>query len=158
MDLEQLQKWVDLSQKYQQRNFWDHIFTIENSPDQDVNTSSHQAKSFFNKKETFPRSDMYEIDETLIIEFEVPGVNTTDLSVRIEDSAFIIEGKCETFKPKATYFLKERYNQRFEKRIALPVPIIEKDLSHFFKDGLFIIKAPIQKANPSESVVEIPLE
>ncbi|NPA52632.1 MAG: Hsp20/alpha crystallin family protein [Aquificae bacterium] len=99
-----------------------------------------------------PRVDVYEQDNNIIIEAEIPGAKKEDIEVKIKDNAVIIRGevKKEEEKKEGNYYKKERFYGTFERIIPLPTEVKAEEAKAEFKDG--ILKLILPKANQEHEV------
>ena len=103
-----------------------------------------------------PRVDVYEQDNNLIIEAEIPGAKKEDIEVKIKDNAVVIRGevKKEEEQKEEQYYRKERFYGTFERVVPLPVEVKPEEAKAEFKDG--VLKLIIPKATQEHEVkVEI---
>jgi len=91
-----------------------------------------------------PRVDIYEKDNKLIIEAEIPGAKKEDVEVKIKDNAVIIRGevKKEEEEKDKTYYRTERFYGVFERVIPLPVEVKVDEAKATFEDGILKIEIP----------------
>ena len=145
MDLERLKEWLEIANQYQQSQFL-NLYQQKGSPE-------HGGPNPF-LQEIFPRCDIYELENDLIFEAEVPGVTRSDIEIRIENGQLFIEGECRTLKPNLQYYLKERQNRKFAKSITLPYPVDSQKMKSSYKDGILTVLLPKKK---EEKSVHIPI-
>ncbi|WP_456401144.1 Hsp20/alpha crystallin family protein [Persephonella sp.] len=99
-----------------------------------------------------PRVDIYEKDNKLIIEAEIPGAKKEDIELKIKDNSVIIRGevKKEEEKKDETYYRSERFYGRFERVIPLPIEVKPEEAKATIEDG--ILKLEIPKATSEKEV------
>ncbi|MDQ7055352.1 MAG: Hsp20/alpha crystallin family protein [Persephonella sp.] len=99
-----------------------------------------------------PRVDIYEKDNKLIIEAEIPGAKKEDVEVKIKDNAVVIRGevKKEEEEKEKTYYRSERFYGVFERVIPLPVEVKTEEAKATFENG--ILKVEIPKAVEEKEV------
>ncbi len=99
-----------------------------------------------------PRVDVYEKDNNLVIEAEIPGAKKEDIEVKIKDNAVVIRGevKKEEEKKEENFYRKERFYGTFERVIPLPVEVKAEEAKAEFKDG--ILKLTIPKTTQEHEV------
>lgn len=104
-----------------------------------------------------PRGDVYEKDNKIIIEAEIPGAKKDDIEVKIKDNAVVIKGevKKEEEKKEENYYRSERFYGTFERVIPLPVEVKAEEAKAEIKDG--ILKLTIPKAT-AEKEVKVSIE
>ncbi|WP_457639554.1 Hsp20/alpha crystallin family protein [Persephonella sp.] len=91
-----------------------------------------------------PRVDIYEKDNKLIIEAEIPGAKKEDVEVKIKDNAVVIKGevKREEEEKDKTYYRSERFYGVFERVIPLPVEVKVEEAKASFENGILKIEIP----------------
>ncbi|SNZ06525.1 HSP20 family protein [Persephonella hydrogeniphila] len=91
-----------------------------------------------------PRVDIYEKDNKLIIEAEIPGAKKEDVEVKIKDNAVVIKGevKREEEEKEKTYYRSERFYGVFERVIPLPVEVKTEEAKATFENGILKIEIP----------------
>ncbi|RMD46834.1 MAG: Hsp20/alpha crystallin family protein [Aquificota bacterium] len=99
-----------------------------------------------------PRVDVYEKDDKLIVEAEIPGAKKEDIEVKIKDNAIVVKGevKKEEEKKEENYYRSERFYGKFERVIPLPVEVKAEEAKATFEDG--ILKLEIPKATTEKEV------
>ena len=99
-----------------------------------------------------PRIDVYEKDNNIIIEAEIPGAKKEDIEVKIKDNAVIIKGevKREEEKKEENMYRSERFYGHFERVIPLPVEVKAEEAKAEIKDG--ILKLTIPKATAEKEI------
>lgn len=103
-----------------------------------------------------PRVDIYEKDNNLIIEAEVPGAKKEDIEIKIKDNTVVIKGevKKEEDKKEENYYRSERFYGKFERVFTLPADVKTEEAKASFENG--ILKLTIPKATGAKEVkVEI---
>ena len=91
-----------------------------------------------------PSADIYESEEELVVELEVPGFGEKELSVEVTDHTLTISGKRaeETAKSGKILRYKGRLESSFEQRIQLPP---ETDPDHVvaeYEKGILALHVP----------------
>ncbi|SFA91909.1 MULTISPECIES: Hsp20/alpha crystallin family protein [unclassified Bacillus (in: firmicutes)] len=127
MNFKNLKSWLDLTQVYQSDLFWKQV--IEGN-DQVLSIP---------KNESPPKYDLYTFKNSLVIEAEIPGMDSEDVQVQLKDGYLILSGEFNTLSPQRTYYVKERCNQKFEKKIPLPHPINNTEIKKEARNGLLSI-------------------
>lgn len=150
--MNQFNKWIELTKQYQQESFWEQIFPNDSN-------DPHQS-SFFTQQEVHPRCDLYELDQKMVLEAELPGVKKQDIHISLQDSQLHIKGQFKTLNPKTQYYLKERPNMSFEKVVSIPVPIEENNIHYTFENGILSVFLPkkLREKSSHIHIYEHPLE
>ncbi len=92
----------------------------------------------------FPMVNMYEQDNNLVIEAQLPGFSPDDVDVSIEEGAVKISGSKKVAKEDKDkrYYIKEITMQAFSRTIPLPKEVDVKKAEASFKDGVLVITLP----------------
>ncbi len=111
---------------------------------------------------SFGRTDVYEKDQALLFETELPGVKKEEIAIKFEDDKLIISGEVKRNEEidRESYFRVGRRYGQFQRSFPLPDDLIQKDeIKAKFEDGILTITAPmkesiVEKAKPVEIAVE----
>jgi len=101
-----------------------------------------------------PAVDMYEKDNKIIVEVEVPGVDPKDINVEIEDKTLRISGKTEKKEEvkEKDYYRKEIRKGSFERVISLPAEVKEDEVEATMEDGILKIVLPKEKVSAPKKI------
>lgn len=113
--------------------------------------------SFFHS--TFPKVDVQETDKEVIVTADVPGMDSSKISVEAEGNLLIISGSSEQEKEKKgkKFFCKERYSKAFHRTIMLPTGVKQDGAKAITKNGT--LRVTLQKIQPtSVKTKKIPIE
>jgi len=104
-----------------------------------------------------PKMDIYEQDNNLIAEVELPGVNPNDIDVEVKDNALKVEAKTEEKKEekKKGYYRKELSKGYYKRVVPLPVEVDEKKAEAEYKDGVLKVVIPKVVAKKEEKANKI---
>ncbi len=158
MEAEKWKNWLDLTKQYAAESFWKEVFHQSDKSftgDEKLSETFSTLMSETKVKGIFPRCDMFEEEDKLYIQAELPGISSEDVIVSFKDQHLILEGNYSTLKPGLQYYLKERSDRGFVKSMKLPVKVDTNKISSSFHDGLLTIVFPILK---EEDVVPIHIE
>lgn len=88
--------------------------------------------------------DVYQTNDSIVIQAMVAGVSSEDLSVSVTREMVTIKGKREAPKGISTenYFFQELYWGAFSRTILLPAEVETEDVEATEKHGLLSIKLP----------------
>jgi len=102
-------------------------------------------------KFTEPAIDVYEEDNNIVVEAEVPGMDPKDIDIEIENNTLRISGKSEKKEEvkEKNYYRKEMRKGAFERVITLPTEVDEEKVEATMQDG--ILKIVLPKKRPSAS-------
>ncbi|MFO8058253.1 MAG: Hsp20/alpha crystallin family protein [bacterium] len=99
-----------------------------------------------------PPIDMYENNETLVIEVELPGVAKSSLRLFVEGEKIIIEGaKTEedlskkSLGERISFLQMERKFGGFLREVELPVACNNREARAVMEHGVLIIRLPLIK-------------
>jgi len=111
--------------------------------------------------ESLGRTDIYEKDNKLVYETELPGVRKEDIDLRVEDDHLIISGEVkrdERIAEDDYLRIGRRYGQ-FQRVFPLPEGIDDpKKIQAKFEDGILKITVPLRESLKKERAIEIEVE
>ena len=99
---------------------------------------------------TYPRVDVYQTENDIIVKAEMPGVSKEVLNVYVEDNLLRLSGRTkrhEEFKDENVYRTERRYGS-FSRTISLPAEVKSEQVKASYNDGILSITLP--KAEPSK--------
>ena len=105
-----------------------------------------------------PLADVYETKDDLVVSLELPGVREKEVSVSITGDLLTVRGerKFETEANRDAFHRVERAYGRFERSIALPVPVQTDKVKATYRDGLLEIKLPkVEAVKPKEIKIDV---
>jgi HSP20 family protein len=110
-------------------------------------TNGGQEGSWFAGAWT-PPVDIYETDEALILQAELPGISKDEVSVELKDNTLVLRGE-----RKRTHEVNEDRYQRmertygaFQRSFVLPTTVDQNRVMASFKDGVLELKLPKAEA------------
>lgn len=114
---------------------------------------------FTGRMDTFtPKFDIYEDNENLYVDAEIPGVAKEDIKLTIEDNILSVEGEkkaSEDMKEK-NFYRSERMYGTFKRSFTLPVEVDGQNVEAKFENGLLKIKFKKVDAQPkNERTIEV---
>jgi|AntRauTorckE6833_2_1112554.scaffolds.fasta_scaffold51281_1 HSP20 family protein len=91
-----------------------------------------------------PSSDIYETNDAIVIEAELPGLKKDDVNVEINDNVLSIKGerKEEDEQSEDNYYRRERFIGKFHRAFTLPMDVDTEKISAKFKDGVLHLEIP----------------
>jgi HSP20 family protein len=103
-----------------------------------------------------PRVDVYEKDNNVVIEAEIPGAKKEDIELKVKDNTVVIRGevKKEEEKKDENYFRKERFYGKFERVIPLPADVKIEEAKAEYQDGILKLTIP-KSVQEKEVKIEI---
>ena len=105
-----------------------------------------------------PAVDVYEKEQELVVEVEVPGIPAKDLRIAQWGNRLEISGlKKETVEAKKLKFHRlEREMGFFRKEIILPVPVSMEKTTAFLENGVLTII--LKKAKKENKEIEVKIQ
>jgi HSP20 family protein len=106
-----------------------------------------------------PRFHAVENEEDYAISAEIPGVDSDDLSVVVEEGVLTIAGgrKDPAWRDEMSDEEKDALTSSFERRIRFNVEVDDANVQARYKDGLLVLSVPKAK-KPTPEVRTIPVE
>ncbi len=100
----------------------------------------------------YGRTDIYEKDNRLCFEMELPGLKKEEISARIEEDRLIIKGEIKRNQEvkEDNYLRMERRYGTFQKNFLLPHEAERDDLTASFEDGILKISLPLKRSLKGE--------
>ena len=91
-----------------------------------------------------PLAYIYEAEDSLVCEFDLPGINPDEVSVTIYEDVLVIEGtRTEPDAgPKLKYLCMERDVKGFRRVLKPPVPVNIMAAEASYADGVVTIRFP----------------
>jgi HSP20 family protein len=105
-----------------------------------------------------PRCDVNETDDEIIVQAELPGVDTKDIEVTIQDSMLVVRGEKRSEKEEKTAgrHYQERFFGSFERSLSIPAEVEQDKIQAVMKDGVLEVHLPRTKKVAAE-VKKIPI-
>ena len=105
-----------------------------------------------------PAMAMYETGDDLIVSFELPRVKEKEVQVSIANDVLTIRGERwqqQELKDE-NYHRLERWFGKFERSVALPMPVQTDKGKATYRDGVLEIKLPKAEAvKPKEIKIDV---
>ncbi len=105
-----------------------------------------------------PCVDVREMDNKMIFEFDIPGVNKEDINVSVRNNILRVYGnrKTETEEQETDYLRREVTRGEFEREFSLPRNINPNSLNAEYKNGVLYVTADkTDKKKTEEHAIEI---
>jgi HSP20 family protein len=95
--------------------------------------------------------DVIETEKEINVSAEIPGVESKDIDVSVEDGMLTIKGekKYEREEKEKGQYRMERSNGSFERAIELPVEVDESKAKAEFKKAVLRLTLPKRPGTPS---------
>ncbi len=106
-----------------------------------------------------PEIDVYETDDSINIELEVPGMDKKDFKVQVENGVLRIcgEKKLEREKSDRNYYVVERSYGKFERAIRLPDYVDADKIKAKYENGVLTLSIP-KKEEKKVKVIDVEIE
>lgn len=105
-----------------------------------------------------PAVDIYETNEAIVLNAELPGVAPQDISVEVKDNTLTLKGEKKFAKEvkEENYHRVERSYGTFQRAFTLPGTVAQDKVKAQFKDGVLKITLPkVEEAKPKQIKVEV---
>ena len=92
-----------------------------------------------------PLLDIYENPESIVIEADLPGIQATDVAIRMVDNQVIIEGhRCGRGEGQGAgnYLRMERCIEDFRRIVPLPIAVDAEKAEASYRQGVLILRFP----------------
>ena len=104
-----------------------------------------------------PVVDMYETNDDLIVDVELPGVREKDVSLSITGDVLTVKGEREL--PELgdnNYVQMERVYGKFQRSLRLPMPVQSDRVSATYRDGVLEVRLPkAEEVRPKEIKIDV---
>lgn len=97
-----------------------------------------------NKTEWAPRSNVVETESVYIVEMELPGISSEDVSVELKDGSLEISGEKKIPEPaEGSKLLKsDRQSGTFSRTYKFSTQLDADKISASFKNGMLLVELP----------------
>lgn len=91
-----------------------------------------------------PRVDIYETNDDIVVECELPGMHKDDIHVDVEGDRLSIRGERNEEKETEgrSYYRSERHYASFDRSFTLPAGIEADQVEAEYRDGILSIVLP----------------
>ncbi len=95
-----------------------------------------------------PLMNLWEDEENLFVEAELPGMELSDLEIYVHGNQLAVKGeRKEPTCEKSTWHRRERGYGKFARVLELPLAVDEDRVEAAFKNGVLTIKLPKRADN-----------
>jgi len=111
----------------------------------------------FGEEEWAPSVDIYETDEALVVQAELPGIEKKDVKVEVKDGVLTISGerRYEKDVKEENIHRIERSYGKFVRSFSLPTNIDMDHVDATMKNGVLEIRLPkVESAKPKAITVK----
>lgn len=105
-----------------------------------------------------PVADLHETEDKLVVSAELPGVKEKEIRVTITGDLLTIRGERseERDVKEEQYHRVERFFGKFERNIALPIPVQSDKVKASYRDGVLEIHLPkAEEVKPKEIKIDV---
>lgn len=92
--------------------------------------------------EWVPRTDIYETEQGLTLQFDLPGLRQDDLDLRIEKNTLTIKGERKPTTDPEKYLRVERAHGAFTRVFSLPDFVNQEKIEANLTDGVLTVVLP----------------
>jgi HSP20 family protein len=90
-----------------------------------------------------PVSDVYEDEEKITVEVELPGIDPKDVVITTELNCLTIKGEMpDIYKEKKSFFRAERLRGSFTRSFSLPLSVESEKILATYNKGVLTITIP----------------
>ena len=105
-----------------------------------------------------PAVDVHETKNELVVSAELPGLNEKDIHVAITGDLLTIQGERRGSDEveDLNHYRRERWYGKFERTLALPMPVETGQVKATYRDGVLTIKLPkVEEVKPKEIKIDV---
>jgi len=126
--------------KQEMDRIWDHV--------------SSESSTSTPERDWNPSLDLVETKDTLLAEFEIPGINPDDIHISATPDLLTVTGekKQAAEGAKNSYHIKERIHGRFSRSIPLPTAVNPDRVEARYKDGILRIVMGKRQSSKSKRI------
>ena len=101
-----------------------------------------------------PSVDIFENDNEVIIKAELPGMNSKDIEVKLENNVLMLKGerRFEKETKEENYHRIEREYGTFSRSFALPAAVNSDKVTAEYKDGILKVTLPKKEEIKSKPI------
>lgn len=90
----------------------------------------------------YPSVDIYEEDDVLVIEAELPGISKENIKVDVNNRLLTLAGErtIDEKNTEAAKYRRERHYGTFERTFKLPFEVSEKHINATYKNGILTLR------------------
>ncbi len=123
-----------------------------------IPTAINRGRDLFNSVVQQPSLDVYETDDSFIVEVELPGLDPQAITVTSTDNVLTIRGERKQTDPVEDdgYHRREMAYGTFQRTVALPAYVVADEASAAFRNGVLKVRFP--KTETGRRRREIPVQ
>ena len=91
-----------------------------------------------------PAVDVYETDDEVVVQAELPGVKKDDVQLHIEGEVLTLRGESQEVQEAKEdgHYRREIRRGSFHRQIHLPMPVKREEITAKYEDGILTVRAP----------------
>jgi HSP20 family protein len=102
-----------------------------------------------------PAVDIYEIESSIVVKMELPGVDKDNVDVEFNNGKLIITGNREMAHSTGSLQRMERMHGPFRREFNLPLAVDSKGITAGYELGVLTVALPLP---PKKKVKKVPIE
>jgi len=98
----------------------------------------------------FGRIDLFETENELVAQCEVPGLESKeDVEISVDQQMLTISGRVKAAEQikEEQYHRRERFTGKFTRSVSLPVPVLSEGIAASYRNGILEIRMPKMKGD-----------
>jgi HSP20 family protein len=98
----------------------------------------------------YGRIDLYETENELVAQCEVPGLESReDVEIAVDQQTLTVSGRLKAAEhvKEEQYHRRERFTGKFTRSVTLPVPVASEGISASYRNGILEIHMPKLKGD-----------
>jgi len=103
-----------------------------------------------------PSVDIYEQDDNIIVECELPGVDRDEIDISLENDRLTIQGErtreTEEKDEERDYYRSERRFESFQRSFSLPQNVARDQIKATFDDGVLKVVMPETSETTAQTI------
>ncbi|AZR73248.1 heat-shock protein Hsp20 [Anoxybacter fermentans] len=99
----------------------------------------------FGRDFNLPRIDVYETDNEVVVECEIPGIEKKeDINIDVDENIVTISGTINRYNEirEDQMHRRERFTGRFQRSVALPTRVSVEGTTATYKNGILEVRMP----------------
>ena len=105
-----------------------------------------------------PAVDLYETADEVVVSADLPGMNEKDIHLSITGEMLTIRGERQWPQgvTQEGVYRSERWFGKFERTLALPIPVQSDKVKASYRDGVLTVKLPkVESIKPKEIKIDV---